>query len=164
MIYSSLTNLMTRHIGFVSALVLGPKLLFTVAGAVLLLSAGDSEGHAARQSLEKFCRAESIGALLIWAPIFESLVVALLAYVLNEIGLPAVFGASLVSLLAGWLHWSSGTVYDGLMTAWIFWFFGYAMMTWRTQGWWFTFGLIVAWHFLFNLTTVAVGCMAANAG
>jgi hypothetical protein len=162
--FNSLTSRNTRSIGIVSALVLTPKLLFVVAAAVLLQFAGDADGHTARQSLEKVCRTESIGLLLVWAPIFESLAVALMAYVLKEIRLHSVPGASLIAFLAGWLHWNSGTVYDGLLTAWIFWFFGYVMMAWRAQGWWLAFGLVVAWHFLFNLSTVAVGCVAAHTG
>jgi hypothetical protein len=125
-----------------------------------LLSSG--ERYLTQLNLEKLCRAEYAVGALAWAPIFESFVVAILAFMFREMRLWPSVGACIIAVTSGFLHAQQMGFVETAFSVWAFWFFGYIMMRANEFGWGKSFFVIVALHFIANALTVTSGCIIAN--
>jgi membrane protease YdiL (CAAX protease family) len=127
----------------------------SLAIAFALEAAGAMKNTPLADELSKSDPAFILGALLIGAPVLESLALAGILWLLHfRIRSPLKL-ASASAVIWALLHLPNGLAIP-LVVVWPFFVFSCAYLAWRPKGWWRAMAVIISIHFLQNLLPALV--------
>lgn len=123
-----------------------PSLLIATA----LEAAGLLTDQTGLDMLRRMPAGEMLLAVLVFAPVVETLLLALTLFILRRFIRRPLGQAAAAAGIWGLLHLSNGPM-SPLIIAWPFFVFSVAYQAWRPRGWLRAFTVVTAIHFLQNL-------------